>query len=413
MTRETKVGLIFGLGVILLVGIFISDYLNDLDRLKDESLPADFAEAGQTTTNQSPALNVPPREAVTPSARDLAAAALESAEQQYGGPAPRQPMTPAGSPPPRMYGPGVGASDIAPIGTVQPNNNTPPAIAQGQPEPMIEPSPIAQREEPARPGPTFGQAPGTTEVNPIREPEPTHIQRVEHTVKEGETLTAIARRYYNGDENMWRSIRDANPGKVGANGEVNAHATLVIPVRSGDAQLATAEGPDVPGRIGSNTPAAARSRMLVVTVKDGDTLSGLASTHMGSAGKWRELLDANADVLTEPQNLRVGMRLRIPSQETEALMERANEALATDTNPRTNRPTNPTPTATEQPRPAATRTYTVVSGDNLYRIAAKTLGDGNRFNELYEANRDQLEDADDIRVGTVLKIPASGVASVE
>lgn len=409
MTRETKVGLIFGLGVILLVGIFISDYLNDLDRLKDESLPADFAEAGQTTTNQSPALNVPPREPATPSARDLAAAALEQAEQQYGTPDPRQPMTPAGSPPPRMYGPGVGSSDIAPIGTIQPNNVTPPAVAQGQPEPMVEPRPIAPADPLVRPGPDYNRTPRTAEVNPISDPDPTRIQRVEHTVKEGETLTAIARRYYNGDENMWRSIRDANPGKVGANGEVNANATLVIPVRSGDAQVATADDPDVPGRIGSNTPAAARSRMLVVTVKDGDTLSGLAATHMGSAGKWRELLDANADVLTEPENLRVGMRLRIPSQETEALMERANEALATDTSGRN----NPTPTGTETPRPAETRTYTVVSGDNLYRIAAKTLGDGNRFNELYEANRDQLSNADDIRVGVVLKIPTGPVASVE
>ena len=59
MTRETKVGLIFGLGVILLVGVFISDYLNDLDGLKDESVPENFADFNHSTTNQSPALNVP------------------------------------------------------------------------------------------------------------------------------------------------------------------------------------------------------------------------------------------------------------------------------------------------------------------------------------------------------------------
>ena len=57
--------------------------------------------------------------------------------------------------------------------------------------------------------------------------------------------------------------------------------------------------------------------------------------------------------------------------------------------------------------PAATQTYTVVSGDNLSKIAKKFLGNANRWHEIFDANRDQISNPDLIRVGQVLKIPAA------
>lgn len=407
MTRETKVGLIFGLGVILLVGIFISDYLNDLDGLQDESVPENFADYNQSTTNQPAALNVPGAGIATPTPQQLAALESDRHERRSAQPQPGR-QTPQPVPPPRQFGQGIGTADIAPIGVGVPANQTPPAGGE------IAPEPIDQEQIAIGPDPVVLPTPerlppvDTTDVNMLAEPDRVgngQAKRVEHTVKTGETLASIARRYYEGDENMWRSIRDANPGKVGTNGEVNANITLVIPVRSIDSVLANGESPEITPRIGEGTPAATRSRMLVVTVKDGDTLSGLASQHMGSAGKWRELLDANADVLSKPEELRVGMRLRVPSQQTEALIEQANLALSEQA------PTPAPQTETQTPRPTA-QMYTVVSGDNLYRIAQKTLGNGERYREIYEANRDQLRNPDDIRVGMVLKLPGDAVSQV-
>jgi len=399
MTRETKVGLIFGLGVILLVGIFISDYLNDLDGLQDESVPENFADYNQSTTNQSAALNVPVAGNAEQTPQQLAALTLDQHEPLGA----RQPIVTQPAPPVRQFGQGVGSSDIAPIGVGVPNHQTPPAVGEIAPEPILPQ--VALGPQPLTP-PTNQRSPlvDTTEVDMLRQPDMTgtgRVSRVEHTVKTGETLASIARRYYDGDENMWRSIRDANPGKVGANGEVNANVSLVIPVRSVDTALANEGTPDITNRIGEGTAAAARSRMLVVTVKEGDTLSALASQHLGSAGKWRELMDANADVLQKPEQLLVGMRLRIPSQETEALLDQANRALAEVEG------AAPLPTPREETRPPAGRTYTVVSGDNLYRIADKALGNGERYREIFEANRDQLKNPDDIRVGMVLKMPAA------
>lgn len=58
-----------------------------------------------------------------------------------------------------------------------------------------------------------------------------------------------------------------------------------------------------------------------------------------------------------------------------------------------------------------TSSYTVVSGDNLSRIAKKELGSYNRWNEIYEANKDKLKDPDTLTVGTELVIPGKSAVS--
>jgi nucleoid-associated protein YgaU len=55
---------------------------------------------------------------------------------------------------------------------------------------------------------------------------------------------------------------------------------------------------------------------------------------------------------------------------------------------------------------AAAKTYTVKAGDTLSKIARDHLGDANAYPRIFDANRDQLTDPDQIRPGQVLKIPA-------
>ena len=56
---------------------------------------------------------------------------------------------------------------------------------------------------------------------------------------------------------------------------------------------------------------------------------------------------------------------------------------------------------------AVTRTYTVVSGDSLSKIAKKILGNAGRWKEIWEANKDQIKNPDLIHPGQVLKIPGA------
>lgn len=67
-------------------------------------------------------------------------------------------------------------------------------------------------------------------------------------------------------------------------------------------------------------------------------------------------------------------------------------------------PAAPTP-ASPTAAPAAPRTYTVVAGDSLSKIAKKFYGDGNKWQRIFEANRDTVKNPDLIHPGQVLKIP--------
>lgn len=49
--------------------------------------------------------------------------------------------------------------------------------------------------------------------------------------------------------------------------------------------------------------------------------------------------------------------------------------------------------------------YVIESGDTLWGIAAKFLGNGSKYPEIFEANREVIEDPDKIFVGQKIRIP--------
>lgn len=51
--------------------------------------------------------------------------------------------------------------------------------------------------------------------------------------------------------------------------------------------------------------------------------------------------------------------------------------------------------------------HTVVKGDTLWAISAKTLGNGAHYEKIFEANRPMLTHPDKIYPGQVLRIPAA------
>jgi len=54
---------------------------------------------------------------------------------------------------------------------------------------------------------------------------------------------------------------------------------------------------------------------------------------------------------------------------------------------------------------AGERSYTVVSGDTLWKISAQMYGEGSHYMKIFEANTDVLEHPDRIFPGQVLRIP--------
>ena len=56
--------------------------------------------------------------------------------------------------------------------------------------------------------------------------------------------------------------------------------------------------------------------------------------------------------------------------------------------------------------------YEIQSGDTLWAIASKHLGDGNRYPEIFEANREVIQDPDLIFPGQKIRIPRDSEGQV-
>ena len=59
------------------------------------------------------------------------------------------------------------------------------------------------------------------------------------------------------------------------------------------------------------------------------------------------------------------------------------------------------------------QSYTVKSGDSLWKISEQMYGNGNEWRKIYEANKDRIKDPDVIQPGWVLNIPAHAGAEGE
>ena len=237
-----------------------------------------------------------------------------------------------------------------------------------------------------------------------------------HEVREGDTLTAVARRYY-GDDRLWRTIADANPQQILPGYRLRPGTRLTVPALPplpsaftpemaehfeivttdrrppASAAVTVTAGPAMP-QVDRPAPPP-MTPVVTVTVAAGDTLIKLASRHLGEGDRWQELLDANRDQIIRPEQLREGMTLKLPATATTA----TTPHIAV---------TTPDPTPTPQsvrPSPQPAKMYTVQSGDNLTRIARRTLGDDDAWRAIYDANRDTLTSPDAVVVGQTLRIP--------
>jgi LysM domain len=147
---------------------------------------------------------------------------------------------------------------------------------------------------------------------------------------------------------------------------------------------------------------AANEDLKTVTVERGDSAWSLAEKHLGDPMRWRELWDLNRYTVqpdgrtwTDQQKIVPGWILRIPG----TLEVASNHADAAPSD--------------------GSHTYTVVVGDTLTDIAEDELGDGNRYGEIYDLNRDidqpghrHLTDPNLILPGWTLEIPGTIAAPV-
>jgi nucleoid-associated protein YgaU len=157
-------------------------------------------------------------------------------------------------------------------------------------------------------------------------------------------------------------------------------------------------------------------------VEDGENLSEIAKKYYGDQegnklATIQMLYEANKSVLESPDAVRAGDHLVIPNIKSSAAAGIKKESPAatlldkfksvfTSVNEKSSaavKSIQPVKTEKKQPVKGVTE-YTVQSGDYLYKIAKKQLGDGNRYPEIIKLNSG-LSDSDRLNVGMKLKIP--------
>ncbi|MBD5781817.1 LysM peptidoglycan-binding domain-containing protein [Pelagicoccus sp. NFK12] len=75
--------------------------------------------------------------------------------------------------------------------------------------------------------------------------------------------------------------------------------------------------------------------------------------------------------------------------------------LRADTSPRMETPRSEPVSQVEDSQ----RRYTIQAGDSLYKISRLVYGDGSRWREILNANRDVIPDESSLRVGATIRIP--------
>ncbi|MFO0874919.1 MAG: LysM peptidoglycan-binding domain-containing protein [Phycisphaerales bacterium] len=267
MTRENKLALVVGFGLVLFVGILVSDHYSAINRKPGADLhdPNAVAQA-QPVRKIDDITRRPPIAMGTPAA----------------------PVAPE---------PTVVARDP---GAIAPDGSRGVHVPAGPSDPRPEDVVANGR------GSSSGPAGGI--VDPLRS-APIHV------VKKGETLYGIAREQL-GNGDRWKEILEVNKLKdaraLAEGMKLTMPATVSVQAPEALAKPVVAMN-DRAGGVGARADDA---KVREHTVKDGETLSSIAQKLLGTTSRWQELYQLNKDRIKNPDDVSPGTVLKLPEPAT-------------------------------------------------------------------------------------------------
>lgn len=294
MTRELKLALILGSSLVLVVGVLISDHLSGARDARIARVDPPLVAA--------PVEQMPPLTAGRPRTEPQLAGAdsltISPTDQSFN-----EPRMALGDP-------------ISPTleNSTASNNSTLAQFAdwarqQGAAFEPVEEFAAAETDLMQRPHElVMGQpvAPKGPEGNADRAAPPTTAQTTDYTVQPGDNLWQIAAKYL-GNGSRHKELEAINADRLGPNGELRVGTKIRVPTSAGATTpppAATKPEPKKP----ASTPSS-----KTYTVKAGDTLRKIAGKTLGSESRWKELFENNRSQIKDPDALRVGATLKIPS----------------------------------------------------------------------------------------------------
>ena len=315
MARETKVGMLVGLGFIVCFAIILEnrgrrdpvgpqmphEVLNRAYGTKEEAPPT-VAERRARDYGRSTA-PVPVRRA-DPSSRQAVRSpaqsetnSTESAQLSQKADASAKSPEPAGRQPARTQ--------------------DPRRFAERRTIPAVQPAQSAAASPPTESAPDTGvdaeaTLTATASAAPAESPSPP-VRR--YRVKNGDTLSRIAREQYGSrSRRIIDALFGANRSVLSSPDEVRVDQELVLPVIEGLRPSATSPAKNTEAE--PEPPPKPKQRYRYYQVKKGDRYVTIAREQLGSAAKWKEIAELNVDIFPDPAKIRHGVRIRLPAEAT-------------------------------------------------------------------------------------------------
>jgi nucleoid-associated protein YgaU len=137
-------------------------------------------------------------------------------------------------------------------------------------------------------------------------------------------------------------------------------------------------------------------------IRKGDTLEGIAKATLGDGTRWKDIVAVNPGL--DPRRLKIDQEITIPDGASVSVARAPAPAPAPKAPP-VRSLVNPEDGATG-PERASFREVEVRSGDTLYTIARRELGNGDLHYKIQKANPGL--DPKRLRVGQKVRVPVDG-----
>jgi nucleoid-associated protein YgaU len=401
MTKETKIGLLVGCFVIILIGILISDHLANVQNQE----PARIAEAVVPSESDSP-LSIYPD-----SGSEMSYAVDDS------------------SPPLPL-----------PEELIEPE----PVVMVSDPEPELQITPYELNQDLPRPaiiGTQNGDSAGSTSTLETSEgvsPDETHpglFEAVDGVAMPNEVAqngqpNGRPQSGFPGQGGGLRGERGGygrGPRTGGLNGDGarggfrpgggdrsqfnNANGSAGQNPRPGVRFGAEGNRLNQPqpgnsaiSNVGAASPRPAQpiAKVTYHTVKEGETLSDISSQYYNTSKHYQLIYNANKQRIPNVNSVRHGVRIVIPSLPG---AQQATQQPVAAQNPIPSTPATHAPQAPVANRPASVKTYVIQESDTLSSIAKKYYGSSKAWYKLYQLNKDRISNPDRVKPGMEINVP--------
>lgn len=175
--------------------------------------------------------------------------------------------------------------------------------------------------------------------------------------------------------------RDSAPANTVANTPLESGMVVDPPLstRLGSSDRSSAAAPNEAGR--------------THVVAQGETFVSISRAVYGDGRYFQALVDANPTVT--PEKLRPGMTISLPPDSQVKESHKASKSAP----------------AASSSKASEGKTYTVQNGDSLYKIARKLYGNGEKSEDIYQANKQTIgPDSTRLKIGMVLTLPEAPTA---